>query len=131
MILCRPGLAEHDDVVALAVVVVGPDGAVGEDFEEGRNLALHDGGIAFVQRHPLGDETARVRCSLAHLKILLGVKRRRALHPRMNGVRRDDVELFPGGEDEIPRIVIDHVDAGIMDDIVVLLGEIGGRRRAE
>ena len=48
---------------------------------------------------------------LDELEIFLGVKRRGALHPGMNGIRRDDVERLGRREHIVTGVVVDHLDA--------------------
>src|SRR5512147_360863 len=44
----------------------------------------------------------------------------------MDGVRGDDVELLARGEDVVPRVVVDHLHALVVQDVVVLAAEILG-----
>ena len=66
--------------------------------------------VAFIERHPLRDDAARIQALLAQLEVLARVERRRAFDPRMDRVGRDDVEFFPRREDVVPRVVIDDLD---------------------
>ena len=56
--------------------------------------ALHRGFVGFVERHPLRNHAARLQVFPHELEILERIERRRAAHPRMDGIRRDDVERF-------------------------------------
>ena len=122
--LHRAGLAEHHDIVAVAVLVVTPDRALGEGLEEGGDLAADDRLVALVEGHPLRDEAARLEALLHELEVLLGVERGRALHPGMDRVGRDDVELLLGGEDIVARVVVDDLHARIVHHVVVLVLEV-------
>ena len=118
--------AEHDGVVAVALVVVAPDGTVGEDGEEGGDLALHDCAIALVKRYPLRDDAARVEVASADFKILLRVEHGSAFDPRMDRIGGDDVEFFGRRGEIVPGVVVDDFDAAIMEHVVVFLGETSG-----
>ena len=64
-------LAEEDHVVTGAIGVhVTPDTAVGEDLEEGRDLAADGLQVAFIKRHPLRHHSAGLQVLLAEFEIL-------------------------------------------------------------
>ena len=48
----------------------------------------------------------------------------------MNWIGGNDIEFVRGGEDVMPRIVVDHLRASVMQHMVILLAEklIGGGR---
>ena len=87
-------LAEQHQIVAGAVVGVAPDDAVRERLEEGRDLALHRLGVALVELHEQRDDAAGVEVLLDHLEELARVEHRRALHPRIERIGGDGVELL-------------------------------------
>src|SRR5262245_39062024 len=58
------------------------------------------------------------------LEVLAGVERGGAFDPRMDGVGGDNVKLFAGGQEIVPRVVIDDLHARVVENIVVLFGEI-------
>ena len=62
---------------------------------------------------------------LRELEELARVEHRRALHPRIERIGRDRVELLLRREQKMPRIVDVDVDLRIADDVEVVLGEIG------
>ena len=87
-------LADEHEVVARAVVRVAEDDAVRERLEERRDLALHRLGVALVQLHEQRDDAAGIQVLLDDLEELLRVERRGALHPRIERIGRDRVELL-------------------------------------
>src|SRR4029450_10678190 len=111
-------------IAAASGVRVAPDGSVREDAGEGRDLALDDVFRALVQRHPLRQDTARVQVRLDELEVLLRVERRSTLDPRMNRVRRDDVELLVRRQNVMPRVVVDDLHPRVVYDVVVLLLQV-------
>src|SRR4030095_17032830 len=60
---------------------------------------------------------------LDELEVLLCVERRRTLDPRMDRVRRDDVELLVRRQNVMPRVVVDDLHTRLVYDVVVLLRE--------
>ena len=77
----------------------------GNTVEERRHLALHGLRRALVQLHEQRDDAAGVQVRLDRLEELLRVERRGALHPRVERVRRDRVELLLRRQQEVPRVV--------------------------
>src|SRR5262245_43521092 len=122
----RPNLPEQDDIITAPLNVVAPYRPVGKDIEECSQLALHRRDVAFIQRHPLRDHAARVQAALAQLEILAGIKRRGAFDPRVDRIRRDDVELFARGENKMPRVVVTDLCLLVLYDAVVLGGKMLG-----
>ena len=118
--------SEKDGIVSLLVLRVVPERAIGEDGEKGGQFALDGGQVALVKGHPLGDEAAGVQAPLAHLKVILRVKRCGPFDPRMDRVGGDDVEFLLRGENKMAGVVDDDSDPRIVDHIVVLLLEIIG-----
>ncbi len=60
------------------------------------------------------------------LEEFLRVQHGRALHPRIERVGRNRVELLGRRLDEVPRVVDLHAHFGIADDVEVVLAEICG-----
>ena len=92
--LHRAELADEHEIVAAAVVRVAEDHAVRERLHERRDLALHRLGVALVELHEQRDDAARIEVVLHDVEELLRVERRRALHPRIERIRRHRVELL-------------------------------------
>src|SRR5215831_3498679 len=62
--------------------------------------------------------------ALHHLEIFLGIQRRRALYPRMNGIGSDYVEPLRRGEYIVPGIIKNDLRPAITQYIVILPGEM-------
>src|SRR5437016_11790778 len=92
---------EQHQIVAIAIQVVAPDGAVRKHVEERSQLCLDSFFIAFVQRQPLRGYTTGIQMTAHESEVFLRVERRRAFHPRMNGIGRDDIEFFWCGQYEV------------------------------
>src|SRR5437773_11055823 len=63
-------------------------------------------------------------------EVFLRVERRRAFHPRMNGIGRDGIELFWRGQYEVAGVIVDHSCPVVTEDVVILGAEklVRGRR---
>ena len=59
----------------------------------------------------------------AHLKILCRVERGRALDPRVDRVRGDDIEFLTGLEDVMAGVIDNHFDAWVIHHLIVLRAE--------
>ena len=86
----------------------------GKRFEERRDLALHRRLVALVQLHEQRDDAAGIEVRLRDLEELARVERRRALHPRIERVRRDRVELLVRRQQVVPRVVDVDVDLRVV-----------------
>src|SRR5438093_12915906 len=56
-------------------------------------------------------------------EVFLRVERRRAFHPRMNGIGRDDIEFFWCGQYEVAGVIVDRSCAAVTEDVVILGAE--------
>src|SRR5437899_4025492 len=114
------GLTHENDIVPEPVDIVAPDRAARKHVQEGRDLALDGLRVTFVQRDPLSDDAAGIQMPLAQFEVLPGVECGSALYPRMNRVRRDDVEFVPHCEHMMPCVIVDDLGAAIVHHAVVL-----------
>ena len=64
--------------------------------------------------------------TLRELEELARVEHRRALHPRVERIRRNRVELLVRRLQIVPRVVEVHARLRVLDDVEVVLGEVGG-----
>src|SRR6185369_9737418 len=92
-------------VVTLAVVRVAPHDAVGKRLEERADLALYRRRVALVELHEQRHDAAGVQMRLRRLEKLARVEHRRALHPRIERIRRDGVELLTRRHHVVPPVV--------------------------
>ena len=67
------------------------------------------------------------RTLLGELVIFDGIQHGGSIHPRVDRIGCDDVELLLGRCDEMPRIVVDHLDARVVEDVVVRRREVLAR----
>ena len=74
--------------------VITPNGAVGENLEKRGQLDLHRFRIGVVNGKPLRHHAAGIQMALDQFVVFLGIKSRSPLHPRVNRIGGDDVELF-------------------------------------
>ena len=126
----RPGRAARGRSPA-PLYVLREDHAVRERLEERGDLALHRLGVALVELHEQRDDAARVQVLLDELEELARVEHRRALHPRVERIRRDRVELLVRRQQEVPRVVdARRATFGLRDDVEVVLARSTWRRRA-
>ena len=114
----------RDEVVALFQQIRIPQRRVGKRLHERGDLALHRRFVGFVERHPLREDAAGLQMAPRDLQILLRVQRRRAAHPRVDGIRRDDVERLVRRLEEVSRVVEHELDARIVEDVMVLDTEV-------
>ena len=124
-------LPHQHEVVALPVVRVAPDHAVRERLEERADLALHRRRVALVELHEQRHDAAGIQVLLDELEELARVERRRALHPRIERVGRDRVELLASSSaGSAARRRCAPSTFGLSHDVVVVLAEVLATRRA-
>jgi hypothetical protein len=112
--------------VAAAVDVVAPDGAVREYFEECDDGTLDRVEIRFKKLDVHGNGAAGVEVLLHSLQEFLDVQIRRTLHPGVQGIDRDAIELVAGGQEVVTAVVDSDLCFRIAEDIEVRLAEIRG-----
>src|SRR5262245_25911632 len=121
---CARVPSKKDDVESGAATIVSPDRSTGKCSEECCKLAFYDVRATLVQGYPLRHDSARGEVPPNEFEIFLCVERCGTLHPRMNGIGRDDIEFFFRRKEKVPRVVVDDLYARIFEDVVVLLGKI-------
>ena len=119
-------LTEQHEVVALTVDRVREDGAIRKRFEERRDLALHGRVRALVQLHEQRHHATGIEVALDHLEELARVERCSTLHPRIERIRRNRIELLVRRQQVMPGIVQVNLDLRVRDDVEVVLGEVRG-----
>ena len=113
----------QDQVVTLAIVGVAPNHSLRKDLEKGSHLALHYLRGRLIKWDPLGDGPSWIQASRRQFEVLLGVESGRTLHPWMDGIGGDEVEGLVGREEEVAPVVVDQLHPGVIQYIVVELGE--------
>ena len=73
--------------------------------------------LRLVEGDPEAHDSAGIQMIAAHLVVFHRVQRGAALDPRVDRVGGDDVELLLGGAEEMPAVVVDHLDLLAIDHV--------------
>ena len=119
----RLDLAEQDGVVAEALAFVAPEDAVaGRPGRRWRSRSWSSPGC-FRRAGSRDTRAAGIQVVAAHLVIFHRIQRGAALDPRVDRVGGDDVELLVGRAEEVPAVVVDHLDLLAVDHVRVFAGD--------